>query len=136
MYNLHKPFARNLFTFFFTNPLSLQINLSEYRNRARKPAERKITIDKSSSPPHTTSSLLSSPSFLSQTSLSSRPYLSSPSLSYQSTSLKLASTAGPMGATTLSGQVGGAGGSGPQFEPVSPDDDEKTPSSEGVASLR
>lgn len=37
----------------------------------------------------------------------------------------------------LSGQVGVADGSGPQFEPVSPDDDERTPStSEGNAHLR
>ena len=34
--------------------------------------------------------------------------------------------------SSLSGQVGGAGGSGQYFEPVSPDDDDKTPSgSEG-----
>ena len=37
----------------------------------------------------------------------------------------------------LSGQVGVADGSGPQFEPVSPDDDERAPStSEGNAHLR
>ena len=121
--------------------VSFQINLSEYRNRARKPAERKITSEKSS-PPQTTSSsslsLLSTPSFLSQ-SIASRILLSSPSLSsYQPSSLKLSSSAGTLGGvSSLSGQVGVSSGIAPQFEPVSPDDvDDGTPTNSGGTMMK
>lgn len=122
-----------------SHSLCFQINLSEYRNRARKPVERKAGPEKSSPPQassssSSTSSLLSTPSFLSQSSISSR-ILSSPSLSYPPP-LKLSSTPGNLGASPLSssttGLVGVASGSGhSQFEPVSPDEDER-PASEGM----
>ena len=97
----------------------MQINLSEYRNRARKPAERRSSAEKSS-PPH--SSVSAAPLF--PTLLSAPPPLLSSSYSG---SLML----GTMGTLPSSGPPPVPGGvsapSVPQFEPVSPDDGDQTP---------
>ena len=105
----------------------------------RKAGPEKGSPPQSSSSSSSTTSLLSTPSFLSQGSIASR-ILSSPSLSYPPP-LKLSSTPGAGGSLTASplsssaaaaGLLGVPGGSGhSQFEPVSPDEDEK-PASEGM----
>lgn len=97
----------------------MQINLSEYRNRARKPAERRSSAEKSS-PPH--SSVSAIPLF--PTLLSGPPPLLGSSYSG---SLML----GTMGTLPSSGPTPAPGAASapsvPQFEPVSPDDGDQTP---------
>ena len=93
----------------------LQINLSEYRSRARKPVEqRKESISSDSSPQATPTP--SSSSFL--------PPTFTPSLL---TSYTLHTPgANPAGTSLVVGVAGGVVSSmpPPQFEPVSPDDEE------------
>ena len=109
--SLHKLKVCSSFLCRFLPP---QINLKEYRNRARKPADqRKMSAD-NSSPPHTSTT----PSFLSHTASSA--LLSSPSVLAATYAADSLSSAGKP-----SSGVGGA--NMPQFEPVSPDDDRETP---------
>ena len=94
----------------------LQINLSEYRSRARKPVEqRKESISSDSSPQATPTP--SSSSFL--------PPSFTPSLLSSSYTLHTPG-ANPAGTSLVVGVAGGVVSSmpPPQFEPVSPDDEE------------